>query len=432
VSGEDRPRIHWVSPLPPAETDIAHYTARLLPDLAARAEVVLWTDADAWDPALGAHAEIRRFDPDSALPMDMRGLPPIGGRPEAVFLHLGNNWQQHGRIVRLAMRVPGVAVLHDLALQDLMAGMMENGLFATGDYTAGMARWYGEDGARAARDLHEGRRGPRELIDAFPGFELALGRALAVLVHGGPAAEAAAARRALPVYRLALPFRLGPDPGAARARKGPLRLVQFGHMQTNRRLDAILEALAGLGDRVDFRFELMGSLADEAGVSARIRDLGLGERVVRRGFVEEGTLDAALGESHLVFNLRNPTVGEASGSQLRIWNAAAASVVSDHGWYATLPGETAFRVPPEGEGEALARLVRRIDRDRRLAERVGAAGRAALEARHGTDRYAADLVAVARAFARDAREGLLAERGRALLAAAPRPGALRDRLAALI
>ena len=47
-----RPVIHWVSPLLPAETDIAHYTRRILPALCARADVTLWTDATTWDREL--------------------------------------------------------------------------------------------------------------------------------------------------------------------------------------------------------------------------------------------------------------------------------------------------------------------------------------------------------------------------------------------
>ena len=46
------PTIHWVSPLPPAATDIGHYTLRILHDLTKLANVVLWTDASKWDPNL--------------------------------------------------------------------------------------------------------------------------------------------------------------------------------------------------------------------------------------------------------------------------------------------------------------------------------------------------------------------------------------------
>jgi hypothetical protein len=60
----DAPRIHWFSPLAPARTDIAHYTGRLLPALAARASVTLWTSQPHWYSGLKRHATVRRFDPE--------------------------------------------------------------------------------------------------------------------------------------------------------------------------------------------------------------------------------------------------------------------------------------------------------------------------------------------------------------------------------
>lgn len=415
MSPRPRPRIHWVSPLPPADTDIAHYTARILPDLAARAEVVLWTDKPGHDPALEAHAAVRRFDPAAPAPMDLGVLGVSGPGEEAIFLHIGNSGDHHSAILALAERVPGIVVLHDLALQDLLNNMLAHGRLDPGRYRDGMARWYGRAGAEAGAALVEKRANPPDLIAAFPGWELTLGRAVAVLTHTGPAFRAVAARRHVPAYRLELPFRVGPEPALARAKDGPLRLVQFGHTGTNRRIDTILEVLAGLVPGVDFRLDLYGSLWDEGHVLGRIAELGLGDRVAFHGFVEEAALDRALGEAHLVFNLRHPTMGEASGSQLRIWNAGAASVVSDQGWYATLPEATAFRVPPAGEERALADLIRGIDADRGRVEAVGRAGRAHLAARHGTETYARGIAAIAEASRADAHAGLVAERARRLL-----------------
>ena len=54
-----KPRLHWVSPLPPAETDIAHYTRRILPELAAETDLVLWTDAPDWDRHLHQIAPVQ-------------------------------------------------------------------------------------------------------------------------------------------------------------------------------------------------------------------------------------------------------------------------------------------------------------------------------------------------------------------------------------
>lgn len=427
-----RPRIHWVSPLPPAETDIAAYTARILPALAARAEVVLWTDAEAWEPALEAHATVRRYDAGAHFPMPLEGLAPQAEGAEAAFFHIGNSWIFHAGPLNLARRVPGVVVLHDLALQDLMRGLIENRHFDAAIYRAEMERWYGPRGAETADAILADRLRPADAAARMPFFEVAFRCATAVLTHTEPGFARLSARRALPVYALDLPYAPGPERPAARAADGPLRLVQFGYLAPNRRLDQVLEALALVRDRLAFELDVFGTLWDEPHVRAKIGELGLADRVRLRGFAPEAELDAALAAAHLVFNLRSPSMGEASGSQLRIWNAGAASVVSDTGWYATLPEDCVAKVPAHGEVEPLARLIEAIDRDRARAAALGAAGRARLMRLHTPERYADGIVEAAERQREDARDALFVDAARRLLAGCPRPRLPSARLAALL
>jgi len=406
-------RLHWVSPLAPAETDIAHYTGRILPALAARARVVLWTDASDWAPWLEDHAPVRRYDPAAGL--DLGALPGHAG-PELAVLQIGNSRAHHSGPLRLARQMPGLVVLHDTGLQDLCLGMIADGTLARGAYRAAMRHWYGGKGASLADRVVARRIAPADATPEMPGFEIAIERAAAVLTHTQAGFDAVAARHRVPAYALDLPFAPGPEPDTARAATGPLRLVQFGYIAPNRRLDQVLEALATLNPAIRFEFDIFGTLWDERHLRGKIADLGLSDRVRLNGYVAEAALDAALARAHLVFNLRHPTMGEASGSQLRIWNAGAAAAVSDAGWYAGLPADTVLRLPLAGEREAIAALVARIDADRDLPARIGAAGRARLLACHRPETYADGIMEIAAGFEADAREALLAEAGRAALA----------------
>lgn len=418
-----RPRLHWLSPLPPARTDIAHYTARILPELAAETDLILWTDAPRWEAGLHGLAPVRHLDPDTVTPRDLaragrRGASP-GTAPEAVFIHIGNAAAFHAGFARLAQRMPAVIVLHDLALQEMLFGAMRQGRFSRARYEATMRAWHGEAGVAAAAEVFAGARRESDLARDLPGAEQVLTRAVSVITHSA-AADAALATLApdLPRALLPLPFRPSdPAPEATRSAVGPLRLVQFGHTGTNRRLLAVLDALAGLRGEVDFHFDVMGRLWDPALVAARVAALGLTRQVTLHGFVPEEMLDATLARAHLVFNLRNPTMGEASGSQLRIWNAAAAGVVSDLGWYATLPAGTVFKIPaaPEGEAPALQALIRRLAADPDAGPAIGAAGRAHLEAHHGPALYARAVAEVAARFEAEAAARLDADRRRPAL-----------------
>jgi glycosyltransferase involved in cell wall biosynthesis len=388
----------------------------------------LWADQPQWDTELETFAEIRQFDATLDTPIDLRSLPTRHTGPECVLIHIGNSWVFHSNILKLAHHMPTIGVLHDLAVQELLIDCCRNGLFPASNYKQGMEYWYGNTAAGLADALLEGEVSPAKVVDSVPGFEIALGRATGVVTHTEPAFTAVSARRFWPVYRLDLPFELKPSPGPNRSKSGPLRLMQFGHTGPNRRLEEVLHILSKLQAQIDFRFDIYGKLWDTDLIVNRISELGLTEKVYWHGFVEEAVLDRALAEAHLVFNLRHPTMGEASGSQLRIWAAEAASVVSNQGWYASVPEETVFRIPVESEASALTELLYQLSHDRSIGARVGSAGRAHLEAYHGTERYAEGILAIAEEYPRDCRDALIAERGRALIESAPRPQMLFNRL----
>lgn len=423
-----RPRVHWVSPIPPAETDIAHYTHRILPELAEACDLTLWTTAETWDRHLEKIVDVRHLNPDRVSPRDF-ARAGRGQGADAVFVHIGNSWVFHAGLLRLVRRIPSIVVLHDLAIQEMCHDAVHNRLFDRETYLTEMARWYGAEGRTRAQAVCAGKALALDLARDMPGFEITLDRAVSVLAHTPAAFEAARDTGMVPAYLLDLPFRPSArGVPAARAADGPLRFVQFGYIGPNRRLEQVLEALAPLRQDIDFRFDIMGNVWDPPHIRARLAELGLSERVTVHGFVPEPQLDARLAEAHLVFNLRFPTMGEASGSQLRIWNASAAAVVTDLGWYGSLPDETVFKIPLEGETEALQTLVRRLHADRHLGETIGEAGRARLESHHTPALYAQGVAEIARHFATDAAAALRAQSARALLQGQPHD-LYRDRLA---
>lgn len=422
-----KPKVHWVSPLPDAQTDIAHYTNRILPELAEATDLTLWTDARSWDCSLEHICPVRFLDPDHVLPEDFASAARSDG-PDAIFVHIGNSWVFHSGFLRLVRRIPSIIVLHDLAIQELCFDAIHNGLFPRATFEGDMARWHGRAGLHAAQKVFDNEMTPIELSKTYPGFELTLDRAVSVLVHTPAAYQATKKTGIAPIYHLDLPFRPSvPTAPAERAQTGPLHFVQFGYIGPNRRLEQVLEALSPLRHDIDFRFDIMGNVWDPAYLKGRLNDLGLSDRVCIHGFVPETKLDASLAKAHLVFNLRHPTMGEASGSQLRIWNAAAAAVVTDLGWYGSLPDETVFKIPLDEEKTSLQALVRRLDADRTLGQGIGAAGRARLQSYYTPALYAQGVAQVARRFAEDAATALRASSARKTLHEHPHT-LYRDRL----
>lgn len=397
-----RPTIHWISPLPPAQTDIAHYTARLLPALCAKAEVILWTDAALWDPALDRLCRVKHFDPDTVSTRDFTAARQEGG-PEAIFIHIGNSWVYHAGLMRLALRIPAIVVLHDMAIQELMLEAVENDEWKSTSYSVGMSKWYGAEGDRIAQACLDKRRSGAEISRTMPGFELVLENARAVLTHTDVAYEAVTTRLPhLPCTLLPLPFKIGHQPPTSRPRFGPLRLLQFGWIGPNRRLEQVLDALRQMDEDFDYRLDVMGKLWDMDFFYDKVIALNLENRVHLHGFVSENVLDDALRQSHLVLNLRHPSMGEASGSQLRIWNAGAASVVTREGWYAGLPEGVVYGIDLEQESAQLRSLFKSLAANREQIAPMGRAGRAYLESHHTPEAYTEALGAMALKTASDA------------------------------
>lgn len=385
-------KLNWFSPLLSAPTDIAHYTARILPALSEQAEITLWTDQEEWDAALEKYAKVRRFTPEL---IDWAEL----NRADGNFYNIGNNPKFHEAIWQVSRKHPGVIILHDTRLQHLLAGLYREHWNDQASYVTEMKKFYGRRGARMASKFMTGEYHDTErLAERYPLTALALENSLSVIVHTRQAfLELTRENKWLTAYA-PLPFSSRParQNRSASTGKNPFRLIIFGYIGVNRRLASILEALAQFPERAAFRLNIYGQLWNESEVSAMIRSLGLDDLVRLHGFVPEEELDAALDEADLAFNLRFPTMGEASGSQLRIWSHSLPSLVSATGWYAFLPSETVARVRPEYEVEDIQQHLKRFLAGPQQFQKMGLEGKKLLESEHDPRVYAKTIVEVAR------------------------------------
>jgi len=376
-----RPRIHWFSPLAPARTDIAHYTGRILPALAARAEVTLWTDQPGWYPGLEQHAAVRRFH-DGHFAWD-----PLNDA-DAVFYNIGNDARFHRAIAGVSRRFPGFSILHDVLLHDSVSfDCRERGDRA--QYLEIMRAHYGERGLRDGELHWEGALSLLQMGRIYSCVPFFLASSLGAIVHSQAAERALAKEVEVPVIRLPLPFAARRRPPRPRDLTPPWKLVVFGYLGANRCLEQVLEAL---GQVAGLPFEL--HIYGEVQHPGRLRQAG--ERVTVHGFVPEAELDAALAAAHLAINLRYPTKGEASGSQLRIWSHGLASLVTRVGWYAELPAGTAAFVRPECLVEDLCAHLRSFAARPAEYAAAGLAGYEYFLERHLPAGYAARLVEIAR------------------------------------
>lgn len=112
VPSISRPKLAFVSPLPPARTGIAYYSAQLLPELAKYYNIELVTDQPKYtvDPEITAIYNIRT----------PQWLRDNSHTIERVLYHFGNS-TFHYFMFSLLEEIPGVVVLHDFFLSGVLS-----------------------------------------------------------------------------------------------------------------------------------------------------------------------------------------------------------------------------------------------------------------------------------------------------------------------
>jgi len=161
-------------------------------------------------------------------------------------------------------------------------------------------------------------------------------------------------------------------------RKTGLLLVTVGHLNPNKRIHAVIDAL-GRNSRLaeNLTYAVLGP-ADPAyhhRLQAAVKAYGL-EKVVRfLGYVSDQVLQSYVTHADACVNLRYP----AHGGRFRIGRGrmmqGKAMLVTDTGFFAELPDHCVLKVNPAREQEELAAALERLLTDPSLRAAMGAPGR---------------------------------------------------------
>jgi glycosyltransferase involved in cell wall biosynthesis len=385
-------KLNLFSPLPPTRSEIARQTGNLLPLLAQKAEVVVWSSETQWHPEAGTHATVHHYD---------AGGPPWReiNQADVTFYQMGNDPRYHHAIWRISQQHPGIVILHDLKLQHFFSGLVFHELgFNRRQYLELVERHHGARGRILAESHLRGLLGIEELAEQCPLTGGVTENALAVIVHS--AAAHLSLSEETPVACLPLGVGAPPARQEARRRSDPssaevYRISVFGFLGPNRRLPALLRVLSNFAQRDRFRLDIYGTIEGEEKIHQLVARLGLNDLVTLHGFVPEDQLDAALRVTDLVVNMRYPSMGEASASQLHLWQYALPALVTRTAWYETLPENTVAFVRPEQEAEDIRTHLAAFLADPEKYRELGRNGQRHVTENHSIETYADSLLELA-------------------------------------
>jgi glycosyltransferase involved in cell wall biosynthesis len=390
------PRIAWLSPMPPAKTGIATYSKAVI---------------DALE-RIGFATEHHRIEP--IWPLKPRHEGTIPWHTMGVY-HLGNNVEFHRDIYRHAIQTPGLVVIHDLALDDFVRGMI-----AGGDPLGHQAL---REGLANADKLESFEDAILNEPLRVPYVAHVARRARGIVVHS-PFVE-----RYLRAFGCKTPVSVAPHPvvedeRAVRSALGQRSVVRgrlevlgmrrlvgvFGDLNAAKLIDQVLAAVAQLPE--DVHLALVGRRIEGYDIDEVVRSSGVGGRVHLHTDVQDDEFLEWIAASDVAVDLRFPHRGEVSGSLARLMQVGRPTVVSGTGTYLDLPEGLVVRVSPgRVAADELAAALRTLLEDDGVRTAMGAAAR-----EHMLEQAREDRTAHVYADAILGTMGLLADPGRRALA----------------
>jgi len=388
VPRKPRPRLAYISPLPPEKSGIADYSAELVPELARFYDVELVIAQDGMDDPrlMGFPLHSYAWFDEHAHEFDR------------VLYHFGNS-HAHQHMFELIRRHPGTVVLHDFFFSGILDNLEREGALPNG-FMQAMYESHGYTGLLDHRKI-----GRNPAIWRYPLNKGVLDNACGVIVHSAFSKELATAWygpdadegwRTIPLLRGKPEASQGPGArSAARARlklkKDDYLVCSYGMLGQTKLNDELLDAFLASPLAADPHCKLVFVGQNEGGMygarlAQKIADSGLAKRISITGFVTPAAYADYLCACDTAVQLRSATRGETSAAVLDCLLYGAPTIVNAHGSTATLSANLLLKLPDAFKVEELAAALAQLHGDARRREGLSQRAASFMQAEHNPAR----------------------------------------------
>ena len=377
-----RPRLAYVSPLPPEKSGIADYSAELLPELARQYEIEVIVAQDVIsEPWVKENCPTRT----------VQWFVENSDRYERVLYHFGNSTYhcflgmktvQH--MFELLKVVPGVVVLHDFFLSGITAHIDMHGYWP--DYWA--QELYLSHGYTALRDRFHAKE-TADIVWRYPCSLSVIQDSLGIIVHspnslrlaeqwyGGKTTDWAQ----VPLMR---DTRISADRTLARKVLGfdddDFLVCTFGILGPNKLNLRLMKAWLKSRLARDKSCHLVfvgenhpGEYGEE--LLKSIRHSGLKRNIHITGWVDITEFRQYLAAADVGVQLRSLSRGETSAAVLDCMNYGLATIVNAHGNMADLSDDAVWKLPDEFSDEQLIEALETLRNEPARRHGMGEAAR---------------------------------------------------------
>lgn len=352
-----RPRMAFVSPLPPSRSGISGYSAQLLPFLDAHYDITLiCVGGEVSDDYLASSFPVRT----------PAWLAKNASQFERVIYQFGNS-DHHSHMFDLLERVPGTVVLHDFWLSNVLEYIQ---LYENQPCIWDQHLHYSHGWPALSRRQGEGHDIP--LVNEYPCNRKVIDSAVGLIVHSQFSADLVAdwyGPELLDGVRLVNSQKAvvaNVDKNAAKTRLGfptdEALICSFGFIHSTKHSLRLAKSFlaSSLYREGKARLVLVGQNADgEYGHDiAQVAAQSAG-RISFTGFVSDADYSLYLHAADAAVQLRGMSRGETSAAALDCLAHQVALVINDNGAFSQIPDEAVIRIPAEFDDTA---LVQELDR----------------------------------------------------------------------
>lgn len=341
-----RARIAWLSPLPPQKSGIANYSYWLIKALQPHLDIDLYYDTDLPTPELQEQFDV----------YPIQTLPERHETYDDVIYHLGNHSGFHKKIYQLAWKFPGTVVLHDYNL----SAFMHDAFYMQPDwqlYEQALVNNNGETEHKGLKDLVPQLR---RNVNGLPMSYAIVNRSRKVVVHHRWVKNQFSNNDHVAVIPHFAKINLVPtlDQISGFKERFSIRNDRFvisclGFVNRNKLPELqvrVVKQLLSLGYPVHLLFA--GETSPEVrALQDEVEASEYREHITFTGYLDEADYFNALFATHVLINLRNPSMGEASGTLMHALAAAKPVIVSDNNQYKEFPDKVCWKLTHD-ENEA--------------------------------------------------------------------------------
>lgn len=378
---ELRPRLAYISPLPPERSGIANYSAELLPKLAEYYEIEV----------IIAQDRVEDFWINSACPIrTVEWFKEHADSYDRVLYHFGNS-EFHQHMFGLLKLIPGVVVLHDFYLSGIIAHMDFTGL-SSGQFAREL---YFSHGYKALCDRFR-CKDTGSVIIKYPCSLDVIQNSLGVIVHSSNSLRLAAKFYGAgftnwAVIPLAKDSNINMNRHDARKSLGladnDFLVCSFGILGplklNHRLLQAWNQSLLASNNRCHLVFVGQNDPGSYGQDLRSIIEKGKSwDRIRITGWTDQNVFRQYLSAADLCVQLRSHSRGETSAAVLDAMNHSLPVIVNANGSMADFDPTVVWKLPDTFSNEELVEALETLWQNRELREKFGLAGREIIIQQH--------------------------------------------------